>query len=315
MNIKKRKRKNKFADLQICVMLFVFAFSTELQTTLNTPDSLFIGTPFQLSFHFAQTDSFHLTLRPAEQDFLPAIVRHSLEEKTATGWILHYELVALDTGKIEIPALEFTQIIGDKEMLWNSLPQPIFVHSILPNDAQELKPRKSDFDWKKPIPWKTIFWILLAIFLIALAIYLFKKFYRPREKEEVIYKPPPVPIEQAHIVALRELDELKKRNFIEAGQIKLYYSRISEIVRRYVENRFFMPALEMTTEEIRINFDDSICENTQSSHFFTILETSDLVKFAKSQPDEFTHKQVLNFAENFIKKTKQETIKEENKND
>jgi len=312
---KRQRAEGKVAPLLLCAILSILAFSAELQTTLKTPDSLFVGTPFYVNLQFAPSDSLVLSKRPTDADFAPFITRNFTEKRNATGWILHYELASLDTGKIEIPPLEFTQIIADEEMHWQSQKQPIFVHSILPADAENLKPRKADLDWKKPIPWRMIFGILSTILLLALGIYLFKKFYKKSEKAEIIYKPPPVPIEQAHIVALRELDELKKRDFIKSGQIKSYYSRISEIVRRYVENRFFLPALEMTTEEIHQHFGKSVCENTKSLQFFTILETSDLVKFAKLQPDEFTHKQMLNFAENFIENTKQEKIKEENKSD
>ncbi len=58
----------------------------------------------------------------------------------------------------------------------------------------------------------------------------------------------------AHVIALRDLERLMSEKLWEKGEIKAYYTRLTEILRQYLENRFSVYSLEMTTDE---TLDDS----------------------------------------------------------
>jgi len=61
----------------------------------------------------------------------------------------------------------------------------------------------------------------------------------------------------AHEIAFRALQELVADNPAEKGEVKLFYQRLSHILRCYIENRFSLHAPEQTTEEFLDNLRSS----------------------------------------------------------
>jgi len=74
------------------------------------------------------------------------------------------------------------------------------------------------------------------------------------------------------------------RNLIEKGEIKLFYSEVSEIIRRYIEGRYYVPALEETSTEILQELKNQDLTGHAASMIKSLLELSDLAKFAKYKP-------------------------------
>ena len=97
-----------------------------------------------------------------------------------------------------------------------------------------------------------------------------------------------VPPEKAHEKALRLLKELEARQLWQSGRIKEYYSELSDIVRIYLEERFSIPAMEQTTDELLALLkkqNDSRTELRKARpELKLILRTADLAKFAKANP-------------------------------
>jgi hypothetical protein len=111
---------------------------------------------------------------------------------------------------------------------------------------------------------------------------------RARAGEE--YVPPPRP---AHVIALEELAILKEKKLWQHGLIKQYYSEVTEIFRRYIENRFHQPALEETTDEILSGLSATGFPDDLLGTVAMILRRADLVKFAKHQPSITEHEEIL----------------------
>ncbi|GEM_PF-348225 len=114
---------------------------------------------------------------------------------------------------------------------------------------------------------------------------------------------PPVP---AHEAALRELTALLATQLIAQGNFKEYYSRLSEIVREYIERRVGIPALEMSSSEtlnglIASDFplDDELLDMVKE-----IFEHCDLVKFAKLIPPDSWHAETVEMAKQFVEQTR-----------
>merc|ERR1711991_172090 len=89
----------------------------------------------------------------------------------------------------------------------------------------------------------------------------------------------------AHVIALSELDKLKTRKLWQDGRFKLYYTELTDIIRTYLDNRYGIEAMEMTSDEIMdaLLSNKSIDEKLKAKLKDTLL-TSDLVKFAKQKP-------------------------------
>lgn len=144
----------------------------------------------------------------------------------------------------------------------------------------DIKPvRKALFVWTDYL-W--ILWLVLGIAillaLIGLVIYLILK----KKRKGYVFKPPVV--EPAHVRTINELDKLKAEKIWQQGREKEFYSKLTDILRRYIYDRGGINAMEMTSSEIlndvRMLSDvDSVYENLKQ-----ILTTSDLVKFAKYKP-------------------------------
>lgn len=148
-------------------------------------------------------------------------------------------------------------------------------------------------------------WILLGILAGAIIWLIFrfgKKLGRKKKELPVI-----IISEPAHVIAFRELERLKDENLWQSGETKKYYTRLTEILRKYLENRFSVFSLEMTTSEtldalIRTGFrkDDSY------ALLKSVLNGADLVKFAKYRPETSENEVHFENAWKFVSNTKKE---------
>lgn len=145
-------------------------------------------------------------------------------------------------------------------------------------DATDIKDIKPIADIKAP--WTHYIWKALALLcLLALAYTLWKKW---RNKSAL--KTEPDFALTAEEKAMQELDELKNREWMKLGRIRDHFFELSEIFRRYLENRYGFPAQEWTTEEIATHFKSFTGLNeSQKLQTKTLLIEIDKVKFAKAQ--------------------------------
>jgi len=164
-------------------------------------------------------------------------------------------------------------------------------------------------DIKPPYEIKVSFMEILPYISVGLILALIMFFYlrylrKRRSVKEIIDKPSPPPI-PAHILALEQLDELVREKLWQQGKIKLYYSRLTDIVRQYIELRFGVPAMEETTEDIMRDFTHGkqVREEIRIE-LKSLLELADLVKFAKWNPVAEENEASQQSAYDFILRTK-----------
>lgn len=141
--------------------------------------------------------------------------------------------------------------------------------------------------------------------LLALALLIGGFYYYNKKKQEAEIPPPPEIILPAHEIAFNKLGALKKAKLWQQGHIKEYQSQLTYIVREYLENRFDINALESTTYEIMQEMKTSTMEEDWKEKLNTMLQTADLVKFAKAEPPVGIHDQMMEQAETFVRQTKQ----------
>jgi hypothetical protein len=134
------------------------------------------------------------------------------------------------------------------------------------------------FSWREFLPY-----IIGGILLIALIVILIVVWIKYQKRKPVVVARP-VPKDPAHIWARKELKKLEDEKLWQKGELKIYYSRLTEILRLYLEYRFNWLALESTTEEIEMDIDNYKMKEKAKDNLLEILRVADLVKFAKQQP-------------------------------
>ncbi|MDE7407156.1 MAG: cell wall anchor protein [Muribaculaceae bacterium] len=144
-------------------------------------------------------------------------------------------------------------------------------------------------------------WYLTAIILIsAVTVYWF--FFRKKNIKR-IFMPEPKPV-PPYEMAMQQLQSLKDSQLCERGQEKEYYTRLTDILRVYLQRRFGINAMEMTTPQIQraVRENKETCSSTK--YMNQILEIADFVKFAKVRPLPDDNVKSFNSALRFVEDTK-----------
>jgi len=148
-------------------------------------------------------------------------------------------------------------------------------------------------------------WVLLLLLAAAIGYFAFrfyKKYRRKKTGEEVIIIPDP-----AHIIAFRELEILKEEKLWQKGEIKEYYSRLTGILRLYLENRYQVYSLELTTyETLNELLKTGFKRDLSFDKLKAVLSGADMVKFAKYNPEPAENELFYQDAWSFVSETKPE---------
>jgi low affinity Fe/Cu permease len=276
---------------KLILFLFIsnFAFS---QTALLDTNSILIGeqTSFTISNKISNTSVW-----PTYEDFLVEgveIIRASKLDTADNIISQTFTITAWDSGSYYIPVIEFSENSKTEGLLLN-------VSTVILEESTELKDIKQPIE--EPIGWSDIWPSLLVVVLLALVIYLLKKYVfniKPKIKKAI-----PKVIIPADVTAIKELTKLHKQQLWQSGRIKEYQAELSEIIRRYTENRFNFIALELATNEIlselRIHLNAEELENIR-----TLLQRADLAKYAKSKPNDSENEESMTLAKQFVNNTK-----------
>ena len=279
--------------LALLLLISNFAFA---QTATMDTNAILIGEQinFTISNSIANTNVW-----PTYDEFLVEGIEIIKQGKLDTSNSIisqNFIITAWDTGSYYIPSILFSESSKTEGLLLN-------VQTITLEEGAELKDIKQPM--QAPIGWSDIWPWLLAIITIALIVYLLKK-YVFNKKEEVITAKPKAII-PADITALKQLNTLEKDQLWQAGKIKEYHTELSEIIRRYTENRFDFIALELATDEIISELKSKV-NNEQLASITILLQRADLAKFAKSKPDTDENEQSMQLAKHFVGQTKQKEI-------
>ena len=272
------------------LLLSKFAFA---QTASLDTNSILIGE--QINFSINNTIS-ETEFWPTYEEFLVEGIEIIKQGKLDTNKNIisqNFIITSWDSGSYYIPPIAFSATSKTQGLLLN-------VQTIILEEGAELKDIKQPMEAR--IGWSDIWPWLLGIVLLILIAYILKKYVFTKKEALKIEKPKV--IIPADVIALKELITLEKAKIWQEGKIKEYHSSLSEIVRRYTEERFQFIALELTTDEI-INELKSKLKKEQIQNLETLLQRADLAKFAKSKPIESENTESMLLAKNFVKNTKQ----------
>nr|WP_239970557.1 BatD family protein [Confluentibacter citreus] len=268
---------------------FLFSF-TSFSQVKSSIDSTKIKIGEQIIYKIeVETNPGNLVVFPEGQTFMPMEMIDSypidtIKNKDKYNLIKKYGLTQFDSGTYTIPRQKI--IISDKTFLTDSLKVEVntIVVDTLKQGLYDIKPiievKEIGSDW-----WKYLLYILLPLAIVGGLLYWFIWRKKPLTEAEQIALLPPY--DRAKL-ALKKLDE---SNYLENEAIKDYYSELTFIIRRYLDEKVYDRALESTTDEL-INRLNLLKEGNQIDiskedirNLESILKRADLVKFAKSAPD------------------------------
>ena len=265
----------------------VFGQQKQVQTSIDTTKNK-IGAEFKLTLK-TNVDTLSKVVFPNVKNFGALEVIQSypidtIKKNDRYELVKKYGLTQFDSGKYMIPSVKI--LINSKAFLSDSLRVEVAnveVDTLKQKmyDIKDIAPADNSIgDW-----WKWLLVLLIITGLGALAYWYVKK-HKEKKEEGEIYK---TPIEKATNL----LNTLEKKELWQRGEIKEYYSELTDIVRIYIEEAIEVPAMESTTSELiqalKIASLKKKMELSKETidNLFTVLKQADLVKFAKSKPLDF----------------------------
>ena len=258
------------------------AFAQENPVSIIT-DTTHIRIGEQIQFKIAVNGQENVVFTKLKLDSLGMVeVVESIQIDTLKNKLeKRYVLTSFDSGQYIIP--QQLVIVNNKKYLTDSLLVNVATVKV-DTTQQKMFPIKSIRREPKTFDdYKYLFWWLIPIVLMV-AVILYFIFRKKKEKEIIPVYIPPIQI------AMQRLLELDKKQLLQQNKIKIYYSELTDIVRTYIEKDINIPALESTTNELIetiLDFNESsqlgISKET-IKELKEVLQSADLVKFAKSKP-------------------------------
>jgi hypothetical protein len=192
-----------------------------------------------------------------------------------------FSITTFTTGDYQIPPLtiRYRTSAGETKSIAAD-PLPIKVNSLLSGEAgEDIKPLRGPKSFEKEFP---LWWVLGGAALL-IAAGLFYYFYR-RARKPIDLTGGVVDTRLPWEIALEALDKLRDSDLVARGEYKLFYLKLSEIFRSYLERRYGLAALERTTEEIISEFRALALDKIEEQMIHEFLDNCDIVKFAKYHP-------------------------------
>ncbi|WP_343695893.1 hypothetical protein [Flavobacterium sp.] len=273
--------------------IFLFLLSTavfaqkQVETSIDTTKNK-IGAEFKLTLKTVVSSKTKVVF-PKDKRFGALEVIQSypvdtVKKNDTYELIKKYGLTQFDSGKYVIPSVKI--LIDKKPYFSDSI--RVEVANVKVDTLQQKMYDIKDItgadsgigDW-----WKYIL-ALVIILAIGAGIYWYVKKHQKKKIEEEVYK---TPIEKATSL----LNNLESKELVQKGEIKEYYSELTDIARNYIEEAIHIPAMESTTSELiqairtastkkKMTLTPETVENLER-----VLRQADLVKFAKSKPLDF----------------------------
>lgn len=166
-------------------------------------------------------------------------------------------------------------------------------------DIHDIKPLLAlggDIQW--------LYWVTAAAILLVLGLLLYRMLKNRKPKETLPTQPPPLPPDTQ---AYQMLDALAAETNLSPKQ---FYFQLSAIIRHFIERRFQIPAVEMTTEELLPQVDRLSLKREQLRALRAFCRSADLIKFAGLAAEQNRMARDLAFARDFVYQSSLETVDE-----
>ena len=210
-------------------------------------------------------------------------------------------LTAFELGDLEVPAvgIEVLDANGSATNL-ETESRTVTVVSVGLDEGGDIRAIKGPLDI--PLSVLTLLPWLAGILLLAGGLYWLWRRSRRRAPGSILA--PAEPPRPAHETAYEAFRTLEAERLPDRGEIKVFHIRASDIVRAYVEGRFGVDALEMTTGEVLDGLRGHEVDDEVLLDFRRLLQGCDLVKFAKHRPALERCREVIPLGRSLVDRTR-----------
>lgn len=294
------------------------AKAQEVQATISADtNAIVIGNQFRMTLEFKHPANVtaQWPIIPDTFSLMEIVTRSPVDTLVnASGNTItnsqHFVITSFDSGYHVIPPFSINYKLSGDTTTFSAETEPLLitVSSIPVDTTRAIKDLKGQvhisFSWIEILPYLGI--LLLAV----LAGFLVYRYLETR-KRKVAAPVIPTIKRPAHEIALEALKELDESKLWQQGNYKAYYTGLSDITRTFIENRWSVAAMEMTTDEILhlTIIANQIPENYSQVKY--LLELADLVKFAKVIPVANDNEQSMRAAISFVNGNSSANLKPE----
>lgn len=289
---------------------FLQSFAQDTIEIKLAPQSIKVGEKSTMTWTAKLPTEASIILTPELPDSFPSGIevldRTDVDSLKKEGYVLFkqkLDISAYDSGRFAIPILQFAYLDAnaDTQLV---LSDSAFLNcsTVAIDTTQAIKDVKDiyEVDYKKPFPWWIVF---LALGLIALGLLIY--FLIKRRKKRVILDP----VEEIQLIdpvdeALAKLNKIKEERSWTKVNAKIFFTQITDIIRRYLERQFQIEAEEMVSSEIMDALRKQSFSSESENILLPVLRTSDFVKFAKYKPSPGEFEDSLSKAINFVLETR-----------
>lgn len=228
-------------------------------------------------------------------------VRPTVENGRQTS-ILRLTITAFELGDLEFPSMTVGVVPagGGDQTDFDTDPVALQVESVGLEDGGDIRDIKPPLgmprNWLLLVPWA------LALVAVLGGGYWAYRRYRRRRRGMVAEPPRPArPPRPPHEVALEAFARLRETPLLERGEIKRYFTEASEILRRYVEARCGVEAMELPSADILHGLRATGLKGDLYARFRQFFDRADLVKFAKQRPTPEVSAQIVSLGEEIVR--------------
>jgi hypothetical protein len=241
------------------------------------------------------------------------VLRYEKLDTVVEGEMLHLEqrikIAAFDTGYHAIAPLPV--IVRGPQGIDTIFSEPMLLEVYGPQQDtsiafKPIKPIKQE-----PYTLKEILNVAMWIYFGISALILLIWFIRKLIKRESIISPIVKPKVPAHIEAKQKLDKLDKKRLWQSGEIKLYYTELTDIIRHYMDRELEIPAPEATSDQIIEYLEKEAITAQLFQGLKNLFKTADFVKFAKMQPNDDDNEIHIKTAYRFVEEVHQKMLVEQ----
>ena len=229
------------------------------------------------------------------------IAREQKSQPSKTGGTdFEITLTSLTPGSHLVSTGLVSAMLADGKTIESPFPDvTLRVQSLITDTNAALVGIKSPVRWSRPFGERLA---IIAAGILAVAALIAWLIWWLRRRAQI--PPPPPPVIPPHDRALRALQDLLAKQWIEQENIEPFYVELSGIARHYIEERFDLHAPEQTTEEfIRTATHSTVLSRDHRQLMSAFLEQCDLVKFAKYRPGAEDMRAAFEAAERLVRET------------
>lgn len=279
-----------------------FAQLPSVKTTVDKTNIL-IGQQINLHVETSMPDNtYRLSWFSVPDSFenFKVIATDKIDSTSANGNLNFSQnilLTSFDSGRQVIPPLTLTFSTLDADSTFNMFTDSIVVNvgyspadSILPfHDIKNI------IEVKKTFPWWAWSLVALGVILIIVWIFFLSKFFK-KKNETIIFASKVSPYDEA----MQLLNNLKKEHLPENNKTKEYYSRLTEIFKRYLSRKTNTYQLHLTTDELLMELNGLDLSKEKITAFANCLRMGNAVKFAKYMPPAYENEKNLEETKDMI---------------